>query len=110
MKRKKILVISTIVLLLLVGGSAAVAQVGSAANLVFEMEPTTVEVRCWKEDSWGNTSADSEDVSVEDWTIKLMSENAFYEVTATWKDAVLDDSGRKYNGTASYTFYTVVTE
>lgn len=32
MKRKKILVISTIVLLLLVGGSAAVAQVGSAAN------------------------------------------------------------------------------
>lgn len=89
---------------------AELEQVGSAASLVFEVEPTTVKVRWWKEDSWGNTSADSEDVPVEDWTIKWMSEAAIYEVTATWKDAVLDDSGRKYNGTASYTFYTVVEE
>lgn len=90
--------------------TAELAQVGTTANLVFDMKPTTVEVRCWKADSWGNTAAESEKVPVEDWSINLISEGAIYEVTAKWVNVVLDGSLRKYNGTASYTFYTDVAE
>lgn len=90
--------------------TAELAQVGTTANLMFDMKPTTVEVRCWKADSWGNTAAESEKVPVEDWSINLMSEAAIYEVTAKWENATLDGSKRKYNGTASYTFYTVIEE
>jgi hypothetical protein len=71
------------------------------AALFFDIAPDAITVCCWSDIHWGNISAESEDISVRDFTIELKNGGYIYEVFARW------DSSDKYEGTAYYSFYAV---
>ena len=70
-----------------------------------EIVPDEIFVRCWPEEAWGNTDAESEEIeaTINDGSIfiQLKDGNYIYEVFATW-----NDSGT-HSGTVSYSFRTV---
>ncbi|MCR5683688.1 MAG: copper amine oxidase N-terminal domain-containing protein [Clostridiales bacterium] len=85
----------------------------SRASLLWTTAPDDVSVRCWSEECWGQFDAKSENIPVEvfetealdgsysrGFMIELKGGSCIYEVIAKW------DSFEKYNGTASYSFYT----
>lgn len=69
------------------------------AVLQFDVSPDEVSVHCWSDKHWGNTSAESEDILVNDFAIELKDSAYIYEVIARWS------SSEKYGGTAYYSFY-----
>ncbi len=71
------------------------------AVLQFDVNPDEVSVHCWSDEHWGNTSAESEDILVNDFAIELKDSGYIYEVIAHWS------SSEKYGGTAYYSFYAV---
>ena len=84
-----------------------------AAYLTFEVAPDKIQVRCWREEHWGQFDAESleiavesventvpEDLSSPDFVIQLKDGNYIYEVIAEWSHS------EKYGGTARYSFYT----
>lgn len=76
----------------------------TAATLRFTEEPDEIlNVRCWSDKHWCDSSADSEDVSANGNKIELKPGGFIYEVTARWDT-------EKYNrgGTARYSFYVKV--
>ena len=78
----------------------------TTAVLRFAEEPDTIlNVCCWSDGHWLDSSADSEDISVNGNEIELKPGGYIYEVTAEW-DA--EKSG--YGGTARYSFYVEVSE
>lgn len=71
------------------------------AFLRFSEEPDTIlNVRCWSDEHWSDTSADSENVSVNGDKIELKAGGYIYEVIAEWNT---EKSG--YGGIAHYYFY-----
>ena len=72
----------------------------TTATLRFVEEPDQiVQVQCWSDSHWFDTSAAGEEVVFSGNTIDLKSGGYIYEVTARWDT----DSG--YGGTAHYSFY-----
>lgn len=69
------------------------------AVLKFDVTPDEVSVHCWSDEHWGNTSAKSEEILVNDFAIELKDGGYIYEVIAHW------NSSEKYGGTAYYSFY-----
>ena len=69
------------------------------AVLQFNVTPDEVSVHCWSDEHWGNTSAQSEDILINDSTIELKDGRYIYEVIAHWNNS------EKYGGTAYYSFY-----
>lgn len=76
------------------------------ATLRFGEEPDAIlNVCCWSDEHWSDTSADSEKVSVNGNEIELKQGAYIYEVIAKW------DTGESgYGGTAYYSFYARVIE
>lgn len=79
------------------------------AYLYFEVAPDEVSVRCWSEECWEQTGAESEAVDISDYDsgtdepmfiVSLRDGNYIYEIIAQW------NSSEKYGGTAYYSFYT----
>lgn len=69
------------------------------ALLEFQIPPAEItEVRCWSDAEFGNSTAESEAVEVDGWTITLLPGGHVYEVTARWE-------GEDYEGSASYSFW-----
>ena len=76
------------------------------AILRFTEEPDTIlSVRCWSDEHWSDTAADSENIFVNGNEIELKEGGYIYEVTAEWNT---EKSG--YGGIAHYSFYVKVTE
>lgn len=76
------------------------------AILRFVEEPDTIlGVRCWSDEHWSDTTADSKNVSVNGNEIELKVGGYIYEVTAEWN---AEKSG--YGGIAHYSFYVKVLE
>lgn len=79
----------------------ATLQFGAAPNNVI---PDEIFVRCWPEEDWGNSVAESENISVNFDNgyifFHLKDGNYIYEVVATW------NSSDKHSGTVSYSFCT----
>jgi len=69
------------------------------AVLQFDVIPDEVSVHCWSDEHWENTSSQSEDILINDFTIELKDGGYIYEVIAHW------NSSEKYGGTAYYSFY-----
>lgn len=78
-------------------------QFGVAPN---EIVPDKVTVRCWSEECWGNTKAESEElpVTIENGNVfvQLKDGNYIYEVIAEW-----ENGKRSYSGNVCYSFYTL---
>lgn len=76
-------------------------QFGIAPNTI---TPDKVTVRCWSEECWGNTKADSEElpVTIENGNVfvRLKDGNFIYEVIAEW------NGERSVSGSVCYSFYT----
>jgi len=76
-------------------------QFGAAPNNVM---PNEIFIRCWSEEDWGNSAAESENISVNFDNgyifFHLKDGNYIYEVVATW------NSSDKHSGTVSYSFCT----
>ena len=71
-----------------------------AAVLNFAEEPDRLlSVRCWSDEYWGVSSADSENVDMDGNKVMLKPGGYIYEVTAEW------DADNGYGGTAQYSFY-----
>lgn len=73
----------------------------STATLAFAVEPDEISVQCWSDANWGNTSAESESVSLHSNQLDLRSGGYIYEIRATW------NSHEQYGGSAYYTAYIV---
>lgn len=83
------------------------------ADLQWNTIPDKVLVRCWNEEYWGQSTAESEEIPVRILmidsnietapivSIALKDGNYIYEVVAEW------NSAEKYSGTAHYSFYTI---
>ena len=83
------------------------------ADLQWNTIPDKVLVRCWNEEYWGQSTAESEEIPVRILmidsnietapivSIGLKDGNYIYEVVAEW------NSAEKYSGTAHYSFYTI---
>ncbi len=69
------------------------------AVLEFSWEPDIVKVRCFNDEHWGNTDAESEDVTVNGNVMTLKPGAYIYEITAEWGT----ESG--YGGTVTYSAY-----
>lgn len=69
------------------------------ATLRFSWEPGAVSVRCWSDEHWENTTAESEDVDVDENVMTLKPGAYIYEITAEW------NTNNDYGGTASYSAY-----
>lgn len=69
------------------------------AVLDFAWKPDTVKVQCWSDEQWGNTNAESEDVTINGNVITLKPGGYIYEITAEW------DTENGYGGTVSYSAY-----
>ncbi len=69
------------------------------------ISPDEVYIRCWHEKNWGKINAKGEEIKVNivngNLFFDLKDGNYIYEVTADW------NSSQKYNGTATYSFYSV---
>lgn len=70
--------------------------------LAFTDEPQAFSVRCWSDEHWGDTAAESEPVTVIGSEMKLKEGGYIYEVEAKW-------TGDSYEGVATYVFYVVYT-
>lgn len=77
-------------------------QFGTAPN---EITPDKVTVRCWPEECWGDTNAESEElpVTIENGYVftQLKDGNYIYEVIAEW-----ESGKRSVSGTVCYSFCT----
>ena len=77
-------------------------QFGTAPN---EITPDKVTVRCWPEECWGDTNAESEElpVTIENGYVftQLKDGNYIYEVIAEW-----ENGKRSVSGTVCYSFCT----
>lgn len=83
------------------------------AYLQWNTIPDKVLVRCWNEEYWGQSTAESEEIPVSILmidsnfetapiiSVELKDGNYIYEVVAEW------NSSEMYGGTAYYSFYTV---
>jgi hypothetical protein len=71
----------------------------------FTITPDKVTVRCWSEECWGNTNAESEElpVTIENGNVfvHLKDGNYIYEVIAEW-----ESGKRSVSGTVCYSFCT----
>lgn len=80
---------------------SASLQFGTAP---FTITPDKVTVRCWPEECWGNTKAESEELSVTiengNVFVQLKDGNYIYEVIAEW------NGERSVSGTVCYSFCT----
>ncbi len=75
------------------------------AVLHFAEEPDRiVSIRCWSDDNWSDSTAESEDITVMGNEIELKIGGYIYEVTAKWNN----ENG--YGGTAYYSFYVKLSE
>ncbi len=78
----------------------------TSASLRFTEEPDAIlSACCWSDEHWSDTTADSENVSVNGNEIELKSGGYIYEVAAEWNT---EKSG--YGGIAHYSFYVKVLE
>ena len=78
----------------------------TSAFLRFTEEPDAIlSAHCWSDEHWSDTTADSENVSVNGNEIELKAGGYIYEVTAEWNT---EKSG--YGGIAHYSFYVKVLE
>jgi len=82
--------------------SSELSSTVAVCSLWFDTFPDETTIRCWEERQWGDTSAESEPVSVSNFTMELKDGGYIYEVIATW------NSSEKYNGKAYYSFYAKV--
>lgn len=74
------------------------------AALRFTEEPDSIlNVQCWSDEHWSDSTANSEAVAVHGNTIELKSGGYIYEITAQWEA----ESG--YGGTAHYSVYIKTT-
>ncbi len=79
---------------------------GATATIRFTEEPDAIlNVCCWSDEYWSDSSADSENVSVNGNEIELKPGGYIYEVTAEW-----NAEKRGYGGSAYYSFYVKVLE
>lgn len=71
---------------------------------ICQVPPDEIRIRAWKEEDWGNTDADAEEIDVSlvngNRFFTLKDGNYVYEVIAKWK------SNGSFEGTARYAFYT----
>lgn len=68
------------------------------AILKFAVEPQSILVRRWGEESWGDISAKCEYITIEANTLPLTHGNYIYEISANFGPS----------GTANYSFYTSI--
>lgn len=68
------------------------------SNPKFNTNPDKISIVSWSDKEWGNTTATSEDVSLNDNTITLKPNGNIYEVKAEWTDK------EKTSGTFIYHF------
>lgn len=74
------------------------------AALRFTEEPDSIlNVQCWSDEHWSDSTANSEAVAVHGNTIELKSGGYIYEITAQW------EAKSGYGGTAHYSVYIKTT-
>ena len=71
-------------------------------ELLFDVPPQDITVRCWSDAQWGEVDASGEIVALEEDHLKLRNGAYIYEVCASWTGENLAASG-----TAHYSFYVV---
>ena len=71
-------------------------------ELLFDVPPQDITVRCWSDAQWGEVDASGEIVVLEEDHLKLRNGAYIYEVCASWTGENLAASG-----TAHYSFYVV---
>ena len=71
-------------------------------ELLFDIPPQDITVRCWNDAQWGEVDASGEIVVLEEDHLKLRNGAYIYEVCASWTGENLAASG-----TAHYSFYVV---
>ena len=71
-------------------------------ELLFDIPPQDITVRCWSDAQWGEVDASGEIVVLEEDHLKLRNGAYIYEVCASWTGENLAASG-----TAHYSFYVV---
>ena len=81
---------------------AAHLQFGASPN---KFSPDSISVRRWTAESWGDTEAESENVTIENENgniyIPLENGDYIYEISAEWNES------RAAHGTVRYSFYTI---
>ena len=71
-------------------------------ELLFDIPPQDITVRCWSDAQWGEVDASGEMVALEEDHLKLRNGAYIYEVCASWTGENLAAAG-----TAHYSFYVV---
>lgn len=71
-------------------------------ELLFDVPPQDITVRCWSDDQWGEVDASGEIVALEEDHLKLRNGAYIYEVCASWTGENL-----AAYGTAHYSFYVL---
>lgn len=71
-------------------------------ELLFDVPPQDITVRCWSDAQWGEVDASGEIVVLEEDHLKLRNGAYIYEVCASWTGENLAAAG-----TAHYSFYVV---
>ena len=71
-------------------------------ELLFDVPPQEIAVRCWSDSSWDDPDAPAEEIPLDENKLELKSGGYIYEVTARWTGENL-----AAEGTAYYGFYVI---
>ena len=71
-------------------------------ELLFQVPPQNITVRCWNDTLFGNPNAPSTPIPLSGNFLELRSGGYVYEVIAHW-----DDGNAPYHGTVHYVFYII---
>lgn len=71
-------------------------------ELLFDVPPGSISVRCWSDSLFGNRTAPSTALPLSGNFLELRPGGCVYEVIATW-----DDGNAPFHGTVHYVFYTI---
>ena len=72
-------------------------------ELCFDVQPQEISVRCWNDVYWGKVEAEEENVTLNEYTLKLKEGGYIYEVVGTWTGENLAAVG-----TVHYGFYVIM--
>lgn len=68
------------------------------ATLSFTVAPDTITMECWEDSCFGDVTAESVEIMLDENQFELKSGNYVYKVQASW-------TNEKYMGVVSYSFY-----
>ena len=67
-------------------------------ELLFDVPPQEIAVRCWSDSSWDDPDAPAEEIPLDENKLELKSGGYIYEVTARWTGENLAAEGTAYYG------------